>query len=65
MRPAAPLLETLLYLTSMIPGAILTILGMAPRMIGAHSVTSPLPLRLCQRHLRRMSPLLQRPESLC
>ena len=42
----------------MIPGAILTILVVAPPMIGAPSVTSPLPLRLFPRHLRRMSPLL-------
>ena len=31
------------------PGAILTILGVAPPMTGAHSVASPLQLRLFQR----------------
>ena len=34
------------------------ILEVAPPTIGAPSVTSPLLLRLFQRHLRRMSPLL-------
>ena len=58
MGPAASLLGTSLYLTQMIRGATLTILVVAPPMIGAPSVTSPLPLRLSQRHLRRMSPLL-------
>ncbi len=44
IRAAASLLGTLLslssYLTAMIPGAILTILGVAQPMIGAPSVTS-------------------------
>ena len=37
---------------------ILTILEVAPPMTGAPSVASPPLLRLSQRHLRRMSPLL-------
>ena len=48
MKTAAPLL---LCLTLMI-------LEVAPPMTGAPSVASPLLLRLSQRHLRRMSPLL-------
>ena len=50
---------------AMILGVILMILEVAPPMTGASSVASPLLLRLFQRHLRRMSPLLWRPESLC
>ena len=38
--------------------ATLTILVVVPPIIGAPSVTSPLSLRLFQKHLRRMSPLL-------
>ncbi len=42
----------------MILGVILMILEAAPPMTGASSVASPLLLRLSQRHLRRVSPLL-------
>ena len=51
-------LQTMHPMLWMIQGAALTILVAAPPMIGTPSVISPLPLRLLQRPLRRLSPLL-------
>ena len=51
-------LKTMHPVLWMIQGATSTILVAAPPMIGAPSVTLPLPLRLLRRPLRRMSPLL-------